>query len=182
MKLILIAISLYLVSGCAWFSKKELQTCRYRFSSLDFTGMDAGQSHWKLKLIVANPSTRKVTLTRLHFTLQYAADTLLTGWNPSQLEIAAKDSEAVEATLDVPNTTWKRLPSGIWSNTDAQFVLIADAYLNTWLGAIEVPGALRQTVHINMPKEVAKYRDMLLQKMFSWPGSKLPEDTAPQPK
>lgn len=167
---------------------RGLKSCRYTFKELAFLGMDAGATHWKIKLAVANPNTHQVTLTRLKYSLLHGADTLLSGWNPAQRVVPAGDSITAEATLDVPNAVWQRLPPGIWSRKDAAFTIVADAYLNTWLGDLVVTDALRQTVHVDMTKQVERVRDMMMQKLFSWPTRKLheggtvgPDTTTPSP-
>lgn len=171
--------SLLFLSACSLHPAKTLKSCRYSFLTLTFSGMDAGQTHWLLDVAVTNPNAKPVTLSRMRFALLHDADTLLTGWNPAQKEIAPLDSQVIQTTLDLPNALWKRLPGSIWSDTDAKFVVTADAFLDTWVGQIEVPGAVHQTIHVNMPAQMAKYRDLLMQKMFSWPGRKLKEDVPP---
>ena len=160
-------LGILLLASCTYRSTKDLKSCRTHFQGLTFSGMDAGQTHWNMDLAVVNPNKHPITLTKLHFTLMHEADTLLTGWNPSKMELAVGDSEIVRTNLDLPNAVWKRLPSSIWTQTDAQFLVTTDAYLDTWLGQIKVPNAVRETIHVNMPEQMAKYRDMLLQKMFS---------------
>ncbi len=172
-------VCVLLLSACSLRPAKTIKSCRYRFQTLTFSGMDAGQTHWLLDVAVANPNSKPVTLSRMRFALLHDADTLLTGWNPAKKEIAPLDSQVIQTTLDLPNALWKRLPGSIWSDTDAKFLVTADAFLNTWVGPIEVPDAVHQTIHVNMPAQMAKYRDMLMQRMFSWPGRKLKEDVAP---
>jgi hypothetical protein len=152
---------------------RGLKSCRYRFQTFTFTGMDAQQTHWQVDVAVTNPNAHEVTLTRMRYALLYQADTLLSGWNPEKKTVGANDSMMVRTSLDLPNTLFTRLPPGIWAQTDAQFVIVADAYLNTWVGDIVVPGAIRQTVHINMTEQLAKYKDMLMRRFFTWPGRHL---------
>ena len=109
----------------------------------------------------------------MRYALLYQADTLLTGWNPEAKTVPAKDSAVLRTSLDIPNTLFARLPPGIWSQTDAKFQLVADAYLSTWVGDVVVPNAVKETVHINMVEQVAKYKDLLMQRFFSWPGRQL---------
>ncbi|GEM_PF-3870014 len=174
-------VFLLFVTACTLHPAKTLKSCRYHFLTLTFSGMDAGQTHWLLDVSVANPNAHPVNLSRMRFALLHDADTLLSGWNPAKKEIAPNDSQVVQTTLDLPNSLWKRLPGSIWSDTDAKFLITADAFLDTWVGQFEVPNAVHQTVHVNMPAQMAKYRDLLMQKMFSWPGRKLHEDVAPPP-
>jgi hypothetical protein len=170
------SLSLLLLTNCFWQPTRDFKTCKYRFQSVAFSSVDASQTHWKLGIVVNNPNKRPVILTRMHFALLHLNDTLLSGMNPTQREIASLDSQVIETNLDIPNTVLKKLPSSIWSDTKAEFTVTAGAFMDTWLGPIEVPGAIRQTIHINMPEQLAKYRDMMIQKMFSWPAKKLKED------
>lgn len=171
----------FLFTACSLHPARGLKSCRYRFVSFAFLGMDARQSHWRVQVAVSNPNSHEVTLARLRYALLYDTDTLLTGWNPEAKTVPAKDSLVAMASLDLPHAVFQRLPAGIWSQTDARFVIVADAYLHTWLGDITVPTALRDTVHINMPEQVARYRDLLMQRFFPWPGKHLEDGTAPAP-
>ena len=110
------------------------------------------------------------------YALLSQAYTLLSVCNPEKRILAAGYSMVIQTTLDLPNAVFKRLPPALWSQTDAQFTLVADAYLNTWIGDITVPQAIKETVHINMTEQVAKYRDMVLKRFFGgWPGNRLNE-------
>ena len=138
-------------------------------------------------LAVANPNSREVTLTRLHYALMYQADTLLSGWNPAKRILAVGDSQMISTTLDLPNAIFKRLPAALWSQTDAQFLMVADAYVTTWVGDIIIPNAIKETVHINMTEQIARYRDMVMKRFFGWPGQHLndggivgPDSSAPR--
>ena len=82
--------------------------------------------------------------------------------------------------MDLPNSIFQRLPAGIWSQTDARFRIIGDAYLHTWLGDLLVPKAIDQVVHVDMTKQVARLKDLLMQKLFSWP-QRLQEGGIPRP-
>jgi len=164
----LIALCALLLAGCFHIGQ-GVKSCRYHFQSLDFAGMDSEATHWKLRLDVVNPNPRQVTLTRMRFSLLHEADTLLSGWNPEQREIAAGDSMPVETTLDLPNAVFQRLPAGIWMQNDAHFQIVADAYLHTWMGDLMIANAIDQTVHVDMTKQTARLRDLLMQKLFSWP-------------
>jgi hypothetical protein len=168
-----IAMMAVALSACSWHPGRGLKSCKYDFRSFAFTGMDANQSHWRVDVAVANPNTHDVSLTRMRFALLYQADTLLSGWNPESKTLAAKDSTLVSTTLDIPNMLFTKLPREIWSQTDARFVIVADAYLHTWVGDILVPQAIKDTVHINMPEQVAKYKEVLMRQFFSWPGRRL---------
>lgn len=137
--------------------------------------MDAGASHWKIQVGVVNPNGHEVTLTRMKYSLLHGADTLLSGWNPEKRVVPASDSITAEATLDVPNAVWQRLPPGIWSQKDASFLIVADAYLHTWVGDLVVTDAVRQTVHVDMTKQVERVKEMMMQRLFSWPSRKLHE-------
>jgi hypothetical protein len=179
-------LAAFLLAGCFHISR-GVKSCRYQFQSLNFAGMDTEATHWKLRLGVANPNSHEVTLTRMHFTLMHEADTLLTGWNPAPRVLAAGDSQSVETTLDLPNAVFQRLPAGIWAQSDARFQIIADAYVHTWMGDLMVAKAIDQTVHVDMTKQTARLRDLLMQKLFSWPqhlregGIPHPDTTEPAP-
>lgn len=179
MRKTLLAISVAVLSGC-YHPGRGVKSCRYTFKNLAFTGMDAGATHWKLRMGVANPNAHEVTLTRMRFSFLHETDTLLTGWNPEQHVVPAGDSLTVETTLDLPNTIFQKLPAEIWTQTDAQFHLIADAYLHTWMGDLMVAKAIDQTVHVDMTRQVSRLKDMLLQKLFQWPN-RLQEGGIPQP-
>ena len=161
------------LSACSLHPGRGLKSCKYRFQTFTFLGMDAGLTHWQVDVAVANPNAHEVTLTRMRYALLYGADTLLSGWNPERKLVPAKDSTVLTTTLDLPNTLFTRLPPGIWSQTDARFPIVADVYLNTWLGDIVVPQAVKDTVHINMAAQVEKYKDLLMRRFFTWPGKHL---------
>jgi hypothetical protein len=177
----------FVSASCSWLPGRGFKSCKYRFQTLSFLGMDAQATHWHMDVAVTNPNAKEVSLNRLRYALLYQADTLLSGWNPEKRVLAAGDSQVIRTTLDLPNAVFKRLPPALWSQTDAQFTLVADAYLNTWIGDITVPQAIKETVHINMTEQVAKYRDMVLKRFFGgWPGNRLneggivaPDSTAP---
>jgi hypothetical protein len=172
-------ITASVLAGCFHIGR-GVKSCRYHFQGLAFSGMDASASHWKLRLGVANPNTHEVTLTRMRFFLLHEADTLLSGWNPDQHVLPGGDSISAETTLDLPNSIFQRLPPGIWSQTDARFRIVADAYLHTWMGDLLVPKAIDQVVHVDMTRQMARFRDLLMQKLFSWP-EKLRGGGIPQP-
>lgn len=173
-------VSIFLASifltSCSWLPGRGFKSCKYRFQTLTFLGMDAQATHWHMDVAVSNPNSKEVSLTRMRYALLYESDTLLSGWNPEKRILAAGDSQIIRTTLDLPNAVFKRLPPALWSQTDAQFTLVADAYLNTWLGDVTVPQAIKETVHIDMTEQVAKYRDMVLKRFFGgWPGNRLNE-------
>lgn len=175
--------------SCSLNPGRALKSCKYRFQTLTFLGMDSQATHWHMDVAVTNPNAKEVSLNRMRYALLYQSDTLLSGWNPDKRVLAAGDSQVIRTTLDLPNAVFKRLPPAIWSRTDAEFTLVADAYLSTWVGDIMVPQALKQTIRINMTEQVAKYRDMVLKRFFGgWPGDRLneggivaPDSTAPRP-
>jgi hypothetical protein len=175
----LCVFAVFLLAGCFHIGR-GVKSCRYHFRGLDFAGMDTEATHWKLRLDVANPNSHEVTLTRMRFSLMHEADTLLTGWNPAQRVLAAGDSQSVETTLDVPNAVLQRLPAGIWAQSDARFQIVADAYVHTWMGDLMMAKAIDQTVHVDMTKQTARLRDLLMQRLFSWPQH-LREGGIPQP-
>jgi hypothetical protein len=169
------ALAATVFAACSLHPGRGVKACKYRFQALTFSGLDGSASHWRMDVAVTNPNAREVTLNRMRYALLYESDTLLTGWNPEKRLIPAKDSQVVATTLDLPNAILKRLPAGIWSQTDAKFKLVADAYVSTWVGDIVVPYAINETVHINMTEQVAKYRDLMMKRFFGWPGNRLNE-------
>lgn len=181
-------MALVLVS-CSLNPGRALKSCKYRFQTLSFLGIDSQATHWHMDVSVTNPNAKEVSLTRMRYALLYQSDTLLSGWNPEKRVLAAGDSQVVRTTMDLPHAVFKRLPPAIWSQTDAEFTLVADAYLSTWVGDIMVPQAVKETVRINMTEQVAKYRDMVMKRFFGgWPGDRLkeggivaPDSTAPRP-
>ena len=168
-----------LLAGCYPIGR-GMKSCRYTYQSLAFAGMDAAATHWKLRLGIANPNPHEVTLTRMRFALLHEADTLLSGWNPEPHRLPAGDSLSLETGLDLPHAVFQRLPRDIWAQTDARFRIVADAYLHTWVGDLLVPRAIDQVVRVDMTKHVAQFRDMLMQKLFTWPRH-LREGGIPQP-
>jgi hypothetical protein len=167
------------LAGCFHIGR-GVKSCRYHFQGLTFAGMDAAATHWKLRLGVANPNAHEVTLTRMRFSLLHEADTLLSGWNPQERVLGPGDSISAETSLDLPHSILQRLPPAIWTRTDAEFRIVADAYLHTWMGDLLVPGAIDQTVRVDMTKQTNRLRDLLIQKLFSWP-EKLRGGGIPQP-
>lgn len=164
------------LAACALHPGRGVKSCHYRFQNLAFTGMDASQTNWQVNVTVSNPNAHDVTLTRMKFALLHDADTLIRGWNPEKRVVASMDSQMILTSLSLPNSVWQRLPPEIWTQTEAKFVIVADAYLNTWMGDLVVPGAVRQTIKINMPEQAGKLKDMLMRRFFSWPGQRLLED------
>src|SRR5690606_13409337 len=84
----------------------------------------------------------------------------------------------VSASLEVPSSILQRLPPGILTQSAAEFQIVADAYLNTWMGDLIVPGAIRETIKVDMPTRAARHRDMLMQRLFGWPA----QPQAPSPR
>src|SRR6185436_10337876 len=108
-----------------------------------------------------NPNPHEVTLQKIRFALVHEQDTLITGWNPEKRVLAPGDSQALRATLQLPHAAFKRLPNDIWTDPDARFELIGDAFLDTWVGEMRFPGAFHQVIHVNMPQQMARYRDLM---------------------
>lgn len=173
-------LGILILAGCT-HPGRGVKSCKYRFQNFSFLSMDAAQTHWQVDVAVTNPNDHEVTLTRMRYALLHESDTLLSGWNPEKRVVRANDSMSMRTTIDLPNSVLKRLPPGIWSQKDAKFTFVADAYLNTWMGDIVVPQAIKETVKIDMTQQVAKYRDMLMQKFFSWPGRRLEDGEIPAP-
>lgn len=176
-----------LLSGCALFKPQEaVKTCRFSFHSLSFAGLDKRETHWKLKAGVTNPNIRPVKLLRMQFALHLDRDTLFSGWNPEERILAPRDSQEIQVDLNLPNNILKRLPPELLTNTDAQFLLTADAYVDTWLGEVRIPNALKQTIHMNMPEILNSYSQQLFKRFlgggqgfFRGPGQDTPPGTPP---
>lgn len=166
-----------LLSGCALFQAgRDLKSCRYAYQGFGFASVDAEKTYWNIGINVANPNAKPVTLEKMRFALLHQEDTLVSGWNPSRQEIAAGDSLDLTSTLEIPHAILQRFPPSLLADPKARFTLVGDAYLNTWLGEMQVPGAFRQTLYINMPEQVAKVRTIFMQKLF--PGYGRPKPSA----
>ncbi len=170
-----------LLTDCSLHPTRGLKACRYRFQTFSFLGADGQATHWRVTVGVSNPNGHEVTLARLHYALLYQTDTLLSGWNPESKTIPAHDSLEVRTSLDLPHALFKRLPPGIWSQTDARFPIVADAYLHTWVGDFLIPQAIKDTVHIDMTAQVARLQEMLMKRFFGWPGKHLEDGSVPNP-
>jgi hypothetical protein len=107
---------------------------------------------------------------------------LLSGWNPEKRVLAPGDSQSFQAPLELPHAAWKRLPADVLTNPDVRFEIIGDAYLDTWLGEMTFPGALHQTIHVNMPAVIEKFQNQMLRRFFSWPPGPQEPPTAPPPE
>jgi hypothetical protein len=163
-----LALALLTLGACSLLHPgRGVKSCRYGFRAITFSGFEGSQSDWKLDLSVVNPNSHPVTLNRMHFALMHDQDTLLSGWNPEKRVLAPGDSQTLETTLEFPIAALGRLPPALLADADAQFTLVGDAYLDTWVGAMRFPGALRQTIHVNMPKQLTHYRDLLMNRFFA---------------
>ena len=176
------AVTLVGLSSCSFFRPaKGLRSCRYTFQTFTFASIDKDKTYWVVDMGVVNPNDRPVTLEKMRFALLHEMDTLVTAWNPAKRELAAGDSSILQTTLELPLSVLQRLPPSLLANTNAEFTLVGDAFLQTWLGEIHVPGAMKKTIHVNMPEQVAKVRNMFLQRFFPWSGSPAPKPANPQP-
>jgi hypothetical protein len=175
------AIALLGLSSCAWLRPaKGLKACRYTFHTLTFASMDQNKTYWVVDMGVVNPNDRPVTLEKMSFALLHGLDTLVTGWNPAKRELAAAESTVLQTSLELPLTIIQRLPPSLLANTRAEFTLVGDAYLQTWIGEVHIPDALKKKIYVNMPEQVAKVRNMFLQKFFPWSGGAAPKQAVPQ--
>ena len=157
--------SLALLIGCSSIKPgSELKSCGYQFRSLVATGLDENNSYWNLQMLMYNPNSRPVTLNKLRFAIMNDNDTLLKGFNTLEKVVAANDSIVIQTTLDFSHTVFKHLSPELLANTNASFDLGADAYVNTWMGEIMVPGIFRQSFHVNVPEQLERYRNVLMQK------------------
>lgn len=159
------------LGACSLFQAgKGLKACTYSYKGFGFAKVDGERSYWSVDLGVANPNARPVTLEKMRFALMHGKDTLVSGWNPAKLELPAGDSAVLHSTLEIPHAFMQRLPPGLLRNTRAEFTLSGDAYLQTWLGEIKVPNAFRKTIHVDMPRQIARVRDHFMQRIFKSPG------------
>lgn len=178
----LIALIAFLAAGCALFhAGRGVKSCRYTFHGVTLAGFDGAAADWRLDVGVANPNPHPVTLNRMRFTLLRGADTLLTGWNPEKRVLAPGDSQRLAATLTLPLAALGRLPPALLVDTAAEFTLVGDAYLDTWLGAMKFPGALHQTLHVNMPEQMARCNELFMRRLFGAPAPAPVEPTRPSP-
>lgn len=142
--------------------------------------MDQNKTYWVVDMGVVNPNDRPVTLEKMRFVLLHGQDTLVTAWNPAKRELAAAESTVLQSTLELPLAIIQRLPPSLLADTRAEFTLAGDAYLQTWIGEVHIPDALKQKIHVNMPEQVAKVRNLFLQKLFPRSGGRPPKPAMPQ--
>jgi hypothetical protein len=155
------------MSACALFRAGQgVKSCRYHYRDFHFASVDQAKTYWLIDVDVVNPNAKPVTLDRMRFSLLHADDTLVTAWNPKRKQLAPGDSLSFRSSLEIPHALLQRLPPGLLADPRAEFTLVGDAYLDTWLGEMTLPGALRQTLHVNMPEQVNKVRDLFLRRMF----------------
>jgi hypothetical protein len=177
---LLLLLSVAGLGACSLFQAgKGLKSCRYSYKGFGFSKVDGERSYWSVDVGVANPNARPVTLEKMRFALLHGKDTLVSGWNPGKLELAAGDSAVLHSTLEIPHTFMQRLPPGLLRNTAAEFTLSGDAYLQTWLGEVQVPNAFRKTIHVNMPQQIARVRDHFMKRLFLPPGRLSPSPNPP---
>lgn len=155
------------LAACSLFDpSRGLKACRYDYRSFAFASVDGSSTYWVIDMGVKNPNTRPVALEKMRFSLLRGRDTLVSAWNPERRELPAGDSAVVQTTLQLPHAILQRLPPSLLAESRAEFTLIGDAYLQTWVGEVRVPGALKQTLHVNMPEQVAKVRNILMRSLF----------------
>lgn len=162
------------ISACALFRAGQgVKSCRYHYRTFHFASVDQAKTYWLIDIDVVNPNKKPVTLDKMRFSLLHAEDTLVAAWNPERKELAPGDSLSIRSNLEIPHALLQRLPPSLLADPKAEFTLVGDAYLNTWLGEMTIPGAMSQTIQVNMPEQVAKVRALFLQKMF--PGFGKPQ-------
>lgn len=169
------------LTSCALFNPgKGLKSCRYTYRSLAFASVDKERTYWVVDVGVVNPNVHPVTLEKMRFSLVHGKDTLLTGWNPAKKAVAAGDSTILQSTLELPHAALQRLPPSLLANTNAEFTLIGDAFLQTWVGEVHVQDALKKTIHVNMPEQVAKVRNLFMKHLFPGFGFPAPRPSDPR--
>jgi hypothetical protein len=169
------ALPALLLASCALFNPaRGLKSCRYEYRSFAFSAVDNEKTSWTVDIAVVNPNAKPVTLEKMRFAFLHSGDTLVTAWNPARRELPAGDSAVLSTSLDIPHALLQRLPPGILSDTKAEFTLVGDAYLQTWVGEVVVPGALKQNLHVDMPAQMAKVRTIFMQKLFRGFGRPAP--------
>lgn len=155
------------ISACALFrAGKGVKSCRYHYRTFHFASLDQAKTYWLIDVDVVNPNPKPVILDKMRFSLLHEEDTLVTAWNPERKELAPGDSLPFRSNLEIPHALLQRLPPGLLANPRAEFTLVGDAYLDTWLGELTIPGAMRQTIYVDMPEQVNKVRNLFLQKLF----------------
>lgn len=170
-----LAVLAGLLTSCALFSPaRGFKSCRYEYRSFAFAAVDNLKTSWTVDIVVVNPNRKPITLEKLRFAFLHAGDTLVSAWNPARREMPAGDSALITTTLDIPHALLQKLPPEILSDTQAKFTLVGDAYLQTWVGEVAVPGALKQSLHVNMPEQMAKVRNIFMQKLFRGFGKPAP--------
>lgn len=167
------------LAACSLFNpSRGLKACRYDFLAFAFASVDGSSTYWTVDMGVKNPNSRPVTLQKMRFALLRGRDTLVSAWNPERRELAAGDSAILQTTLQLPHAILQRLPPSLLAETRAEFTLIGEAYLQTWVGEVRVPGALNQTLHVNMPEQVAKVRNIFMRNLFKGFGRPRSESPA----
>lgn len=176
------------IASCALFKAgKGLKACRYTFQNMAFSSLDKDRSYWTVDVGVVNPNPHPVTLEKMRFAFLRLDDTLVTGWNPSRRELAPAESVSLRTSLEIPHAVIQRLPPGLLADPAAEFTLTGDAYLKTWVGEVHVRDAVRRTIKVNMPEQVAKVRNLFLQRLFPGflrpaPGQAQPESVPAYPR
>jgi hypothetical protein len=164
---LLLALGALGLSACALFQAgRSVKSLRYHYRTFHFASVDQAKTYWLIDVDVVNPNPKPVAVDKMRFSLLHARDTLVTAWNPERKELAPADSLPFRTTLEIPHALLQRLPPSLLADPKAEFTLVGDAYLRTWLGEVTIPGALTQTIYVNMPEQVNKVRNLFLQKMF----------------
>lgn len=167
------------IAACSLFNpSRGLKACRYDYRDFAFASVDGSSTYWTVDMGVKNPNSRPVTLEKMRFVLLRERDTLVSAWNPERRELMPGDSAVLQTTLQLPHAILQRLPPSVLAETRAEFTLIGDAFLQTWVGEVRVPGALRQTLHVNMPEQVAKVRNIFMRNLFKGFGRPRPDAPA----
>jgi hypothetical protein len=119
-----------------------------------------------VKVGVTNPNPHPVNVEGIRFSLLHREDTLLTGMNPAGRIVPAGETLDMQSTLVLPNKELKSLPDEVLRDHKARFTLVGDAHLRTGLQEFVYPSAVRQTILVDMPKQVKKAKKMFFRRMF----------------
>lgn len=142
-------------------------SCRYTYKNLAFDKADKEQSYWNVDVNVYNPTSKPVQLESMRYSLLHQQDTLLSDWKPSARKVLPGETLSLRTVIALPNKVLKGLPKNVLRDSDARFTLVGDAFQISRVGKVCHPQAVRQTIHVDMPTQMAKARKMIFRKLFS---------------
>lgn len=142
------------------------ESCQYTYKDLALAKLGKDKSYWKVRVGVSNPNPHPVSVESIRYSLLHRQDTLLTGMETADKVIPAGETLDVQSTLVLPNKELKSLPKEVLKDPEARFTLVGDAHLSTGLQEFVYPAAVRQTILVDMPKQVKKAKKMFFRRMF----------------